>query len=252
MVTIIMPVSRDYYLQRIFAQLELLECDASETNLLTYVDGDLELFQKTRNFTVNSKFRERLSVYRKRGVPNVGSIKRRRQRIADIHNEMKDIIDSCDYIFMIEDDTLIPTNALNNLLIDYADYPQAGFISGVQIGRWGYKHIGAWTVDDIYFPNKVTSIKDGQETIEVDASGFYCCLVKRDIYHSHVFKPFQDILGPDVDFGIEIRKLGYKNYVDYQIKCKHLTKHGEISFLNSDVMQVEFNRENDKWLMKEV
>lgn len=247
-----MPVSRDYYLKRIFTQLEMLDCDRETTNLLTYVDGDLELFQKTRNFTVNSKFNDRLCVYRKRGIPNVGSIRRRRQRIADIHNEIKDIIKDCDYIFMIEDDTLFPLNALKKLEEGYSLNPYAGFISGIQIGRWGYDHIGAWQVDDIYNLKKITSIPLGEGIIEVDASGFYCCLVKKQIYMDHNFTPFEDVLGPDVDFGVENRKQGYKNYIDYSIKCKHLTKHGEITFEKIKVIQVEFTKESNKWTLKTI
>ena len=114
--TIVLPISRKDYLSKIFMTLEMLDCDRAYTNLLCYVDGSLELFQETRNLVVNSKFRERLCVYRRKGIGSVSSVLRRRQRISDIHNEIKDLIKQTDFIFLIEDDTLFSSNTLKKLL----------------------------------------------------------------------------------------------------------------------------------------
>lgn len=252
MVTIVLPVSRDTFLQRIFANLDSLVCISAETNLLVYVDGDLNLYEKARNLTVNSKFAQKLCIYRRKGMPNVGSVRSRRVRIADIHSEFKALIDKCDYIFLLEDDTLMPTTTLAVLLKHYSTHPFAGFISAIEIGRWGFTHIGAWKVDDIYNPKQITSVPNGEGLVEVDAAGFYCCLVKYENYMRHDFKPFEDILGPDVNFGIELRKIGLKNYIDYSLHCKHLTIKDEITFLNTDIVQVQFDKEGEKWSMKQL
>jgi len=240
--TIIMPISRPDYLKRVFANLEMMECDASETALLILVDGDMELYEVARNFTVKSKFAEKLCVYRRKGNPNVSSVHRRRQRIADIHAEMQELIKSSEYIFMIEDDTLFSGLTLHNLLKLYSEYPYAGFISGVQIGRWGYTHIGAWLFDDVYKPNNITSAPKGKGMLEVDAAGFFCCLTKREYYMKHHFEPYDTILGPDVNYGIYLRQMGLLNYIDYGITCTHLTKKGEIKFINTPIQQVTFHR----------
>lgn len=232
--------------------LDMLECDSETTNLLVYVDGDFNLYQKARNLTVATRFKEKLCQYRRKGLPNVGSVRSRRTRIADIHAEVKEMIDKCDYVFLLEDDTVIPLNTLKVLLKNYSDYPYAGFISGVELGRWGYTHIGAWKVDDIYNVKRITSIPNDNSNplVEVDAAGFYCCLIKRENYMNTDFKPFENILGPDVDFGIKLRQSGLKNYVNYGLHCKHLTKHGEITFINSEIVQVEFNKVGEKWEMR--
>lgn len=248
--TIVMPVSRPDFLKRIFAQLDLMPIDSPNTNILTYIDGDLELFELARNLTVASKFAEKLCIFRRKGLPNVGSVKRRRQRIADIHNEMKQFItsDGSDFIFSLEDDTLITTNTFERLHKLYSLYPHAGFISGIEIGRWGYSMIGAWRTDDIYDPKKLwtTPLEEGVQ--EVDAAGLYGCLIPKNLYLSHDFKPFNDMLGPDVDFGMQLRKAGYKNYVDNDLKYKHLTKRGELSFLKETIIQVEQELQSDgKW-----
>ncbi len=243
MVTIVILVSRTDYLKRIFAQLDFLDCNNEETNLLCYVDGDQTIYQHARNLTVNSKFGQRLCIYRSKGLAGTSSFWRRRRRIAQVHNEIKAHIVNCDYIFLLEDDTLFPTNTLKSLLKSYSERPFAGFISGLQIGRWGFPSIGAWKFDDIYDPKRINSIEKGAGIEEVDAAGLYCCLVRKENYLKNDFQPFGEILGPDVSFGINLRKQGLQNYVDHAIKCSHLTKKGEIKFDNTDIVQVQFDKD---------
>lgn len=226
--------------------LDFLECDRDHTNILVYVDGDLNLFEKARNLTVNSNFNERLCIYRRKGLPNVGSITRRRARIAAIHNEIKELIQNTYYVFMIEDDTLFPYSTLKNLLNQYAINPHAGFISAIELGRWGFLHIGAWTVNDIYNVTQITSIKKPQSIQKIDAAGFYCCLTRYDYYKSHTFKPYEEILGPDVDYGLSLRKQGLYNYV-VPIECVHMNKPEDVSFKNQDIIQIDLSKAGNEW-----
>jgi len=247
MVTIVLPVSRATHLHRVFYSLEMMVCSRADTNLLVYVDGDMKLYEIARNFTANSTFNERLCIFR-RGVGriDVANVKTRRRRISDIHNELKEHIKDCEFIFLVEDDTLIPKFALKKMLGRYAAYPYAGFVSGMQLGRWGFLHIGVWRVDDIYDTKRIESIptpdilKD--HFIEVDAAGIYCMLTRRENYMEHEFKPYGEILGPDFDFGISLRQGGHKNYVIPSIKCGHMTPTETISFADSEIIQVKFEK----------
>lgn len=245
-VIIILPVSRRDYLSRIFVQLELMECDRQNTSIVCYVDGSLDLFQETRNLVVNSKFKERLCVYRKKGIGSVSSIHGRRQRISDIHNEIKELINETDFIFLIEDDTMFPTNTLQKMLHTAMIKRYFGFISGVEVGRWGFTHIGGWVVDDIYNINEITSIQKGQGLQEVDGAGLYCCLTTRENYMKHNFQPFEKILGPDAGFGFELRKRGLKNYIDHSIECQHLTKKEALTVSNSKIIRVKFEKSEEE------
>jgi GT2 family glycosyltransferase len=168
---------------------------------------------------------------------------RRRQRIADMHNEMKKFINKCDYVFLVEDDTLLPKDALTKLLQGFEKYPDAGFVSGVQVGRWGFEILGAWRTDNAFEPEQITSTKLEEGIQEVDGAGFYCCLVRKENYIDHNFAPFEKILGADVNFGFSLRKKGLKNYVDYSIHCDHVTKKEVLSVDTAKIVQVEFNRE---------
>lgn len=254
--TIILPVSRAEHLDAIFARLEMLKCDRTKTNLLVIVDGDVNLFVKARNYVEMSKFHERLCIqFKSKHAFRHFDYMARRLRISDIHNELKQYIKDCDYVFGLEDDTIIPLDALERLKKIYSVFPYAGFVQGVQLGRWGIPHIGAWKVDDIYNPTKVSSmipkkpsIHDKNIVQEIDAGGFYCFLTKRDNYVKHDFKPFDgNGLGPDVDFGIELRRGGALNYIDWGLTTVHKTKTEDLSLLTTEPRIVTFMKKENRW-----
>lgn len=249
-VTIFIPVSRPEHLDRLFHALEVLECDATQTNLFTYVDGNSELFVMVRNLTEASKFASRLCVQRTADrTPATFGLHERRKRIAAIHNESKALIGKCDYVFGLEDDTIPPSHALANLLMGYAAHPFAGFIEGVELGRWGVPYVGAWHVDDVYEPTKIESMMPGVGIEEIDAGGFYCYLTKRNNYMKHDYAPFgNNDLGPDVNYGIWLRQQGFKNYIDWSVNCEHRMRGGTgISLPMTQPRQAAMVKENDQW-----
>lgn len=225
----------------------MMECPP-DTNLLCYVDADMDTFQVARNFTIQSKFRERLCIYRNKGIPGTASVRMRRQRISDIHNEIKELIQRSEFLFLIEDDTVFPFDTLTKLRKGFMSNQFAGIISGIQLGRHGWTHIGAWETNDVYEPKTIWSIENGEGIKPVDATGLYCCMIRTENYKLHNFEPFQNILGPDVNLGFWLRQQGFQNYVDYSIRCGHLKPQQEINFMNSPVQQVEFERQaNGDW-----
>lgn len=228
MVTIVMPISRTRHLDKIFYCFEQLLCDRKNTNLLTIVDGNLQVFEKARNLTQQSKFEGRLCVYRNKGLPSDSNIDQRRQRIAEIHNEASDLINPCDYVLLVEDDTLFPANGLAKLIRHYMEHPHAGIISGIELGRHGWLHIGGWEVDNIYEPKTITSVERSDTLQPLDATGFYFGLTKFDNYQRHNFKPFEQSLGPDFQYGLTLRQQGLQNYMDQTIHCTHLTPKEDI------------------------
>lgn len=245
-----MPVSRRDFLKRIFAQLDMMKCNAEDTNLLVYVDGDQELFEIARRFVIGSRFREKLCVYRSKGLPSVNHLRSRRRRIGEIHNEIRSIVGSCDYIFLLEDDTLFPLNVLEKFLKHYTQNPYAGLITGVQIGRWGFTVPGIWKVDNPYNVQQINSMLPNEKSPfeEIDASGMFCLLTKRDNYVNAKFEPFDSILGPDVSFGLHLRREGFKNFVDWTINTSHLTKRGEIKVFGTELQKITFKKiEENRW-----
>lgn len=234
-VTIFMPVSRDNYLDVIFGRLELLDCVREKTDLFVVVDGDEELYVKTRNFVEKSKFEHRLCIQygNDRKHKKTYDLLGRRIRIAEIHNFAKTYINACDYVFEVEDDTVVPTHALRKLKKMYVEYPNAGLVSGVQIARWGIPHVGAWKVDDVYEPKHIESVPLRQTGIgDVDAAGFYCYLTKRENFVNHRFDTFEgkrNTLGPDFNFGLTMRQEGFLNYIDWTVQTIHKSHNKDLS-----------------------
>lgn len=248
--TIILPISRDQFLPRVFASLEALDCDREHTNLLAYVDGDTNLYVLARNAVEQSKFNQRLCV--QGDVPGERkdySINARRRRIAAIHNAVKELIEPCDYVFLIEDGGVLPAQALAKLLTDHLTYPHAGFIEGVELGRHGLAYIGGWRADDVYEPTKLESVMPGTGLEEIDAGGLYATLMRYDLYRKHEFKLWEgDAFGPDIQLGFELRRLGYQNYIDWGVSVEHMRPDGSsVHPRGTDIVQVRFRRDDGNW-----
>jgi len=135
---------------------------------------------------------------------------------------------------------------LNNII----NRNDIGFISGIELGRWGYTHIGAWRVDNCFEPENIESIGLDDGLVEVDCAGLYCCMVSLNNYINGEFMPFEKILGPDFSFGLGLRRKGLTNYVDTNIRCIHKTPKEDITFDNSSIVCIKFNKINDSWKME--
>jgi hypothetical protein len=270
-VEIIIPISRPEHLQQLFSRLEHMDCNTDQTSLLAYVDGSDELFEQVKAHVEGSKFAVRRCLRRPRDAKTVAAtdIMGRRKRIAAIHNELKAFVGQCDYVFGLEDDTIPPRDVIRRLLHDYAVHPHAGFIEGVELGRWGVAYVGAWKADSVYEPTSIGSVAPPSAsnpatrhskwdtpvpTIqEIDAGGFYCFMTKREHYVNHDFKTYgHNLLGPDVEFGLSLRQEGYKNFIDWSLPCKHFKPDGTaLTLTNTTVAQVRIYKrkvgKNDVW-----
>lgn len=222
--SIILTVSRTDFLPEVLSSIELLDCDPSYTNILCIVDGDSNLYVKVRNLIQTTKFNERLTLQ----YPDRKPIKRfdtdaRRKRIASIHRWAKEQLGSAvQYVFLTEDDTIVPSDALRKLRNHIVDTPGCVMAEGVEVGRWGIPYVGAWRFNDIYEPTSVTSLEYKTSGVEeIDAGGFYCTLMTAQAYKEQDFQ-LHESLGPDISMGLKMRQDGYINLVDWSVVCKHL------------------------------
>lgn len=252
MITIVLPISRSHFLKRVFTALEFLECDREQTRLLVYVDGTYALYQQALKLTMAAKFIHWKCLYRAKGPANVSSIFRRRQRIADIHNELKENVET-KYVFSIEDDTIVPPNALTQLMdVSSQHSKNAGIVTGVELGRWGYLHIGAWKVNDVYEPSKIESVHLEPTIQAVDSCGLYCCVVRSELYKKHTFAPFQNALGPDFNFGLTLRQEGYTNFMVPGVRCTHMTLKEDIPVDERKISTVTLTKGAENWSLTEL
>lgn len=248
-VCIVLTVSRSEHLPAIFAALEVMQCNAEQTGLLVITDGDAGLHVLTRNFCEQSKFASRLCVQYPSGRKlSEYAIQQRRMRISAIKNFSKQHIPDCQYVLGIEDDGAVSPNALEQLLRAYGEHPFAGFISGVQLGRHGLPHVGAWKADDVYDPTMISSLMPAEGLEEVDAAGWFLYLTKREHYIGYEYRPFDNNqLGPDVQWGIELRRQGLRNFLDWALKIEHRTTNGNIMFANTTPVEVRLTNEQGAW-----
>lgn len=215
-------MSRTQYLDRVIESL--LKQTYKPTSFLVIYDGPENEFVETRNKIVGLDFKHVLFV-KSTNTRQAFAIPERRQHIVNIHNQIREIIEGCDWVFSMEDDSVLPPNALQRLVELVKSHEDVGMATGVELGRWGVPYVGAWKVDDINNVTEVTSMQNRtlDPCIEtIDACGLYCALIRADHYKQHEFFTHNG-LGPDVNLALFLRQQGLRNYIDWSIHVTHLT-----------------------------
>lgn len=248
MVNIILPISRTEYLRPVFNCLDKLERPA-DTELLIITDGDNKL-QRAVDKRLDYINYKRIKVINFGDTPAEG-IDNRRYRIAAIHNKAGHYVsENCDHVFLIEDDTTYPPDALNKMLKQFQD-DNCAYVEGVELGRWKTPYIGAWKVDNLLDPNEIISVMPSHGIQNIDAGGLYCALTDAAMYRMHNFEPFDKQgkvgLSCDVNFGLYLRRHGFDCYLDHSIQCDHIGEKGSVNLGNTIPRQVRFSKTSRGW-----
>ena len=221
-ITTILPVSRIKYLDRVLDSLT--KQTLKITNLVVVFDGPDGEFVQVRNKVMELDIENKLCVPSPDGG-QAHTIAERRWHIVRIHNQLRELIGDADWVFSIEDDGILPPNALQDLRAVVSKHKDTGMVTGVELGRWGIPYVGAWRVNDVNDPETIESVesKVGKRlTEEIDGCGLYCALIRADKYKEHTFDTVNG-LGPDVNLGLYLRQQGFKNYIRWNIPVTHLT-----------------------------
>lgn len=219
-ITAILPVSRTKYLDRVIESLE--NQTHKPNNLLVIFDGPQEEFVEVRNKILQLKYESVLCV-KSRSNRLAFNIPDRRLRIVELHKHFQEVIGDSEWIFSIEDDGILPPDALEKLVKIVNKYDDVGMATGVEVGRWGVPYVGAWRADNVNDARYLESVVDtmGPDVEEIDACGLYCALIRVGKYQEHEFTT-RNGLGPDVNLGLYLRREGYHNYIDWRIPVIHL------------------------------
>lgn len=219
-ITAVLPVSRTKYLDRVLESLLKQKIE----NLVVVFDGPENEFIQVRNRIAEIDIENKVCV----SMPHkrqAHTIAERRWHIVAIHNRIRELLGDCDWVFSVEDDGILPDNALEELIKVAKANKGTGMVTGVELGRWGLPYVGAWHVDDVFEPTLITSLDNKtKEPIieEIDGCGLYCALIRADEYKKHQFDTSNG-LGPDVNLGLYLRQQGYKNYINWGVHVTHLT-----------------------------
>lgn len=138
-----------------------------------------------------------------------------------------------DYLFSVDSDIILNEDTLIKLLS--CQTQDTAISSGVYIQRKEGVRI-----PEVYLTNPQTGghrnalIDEVQQdqVMLVEAVGFGCCLVRKDVfekvgnpwfvYHSNI--DFEKVVSEDVDFCMKARAKGYQIAVDTSIKLRHISK----------------------------
>lgn len=251
MITIFLPITRKDLMPGMAKQLAKLERPAiHKLNIVAIVDNKDIDTDEVRNILAESGID--IATCINTGNPMAGEINigTRRLRITEVFNKARKLIPAAaDFVFTIEDDTLIAPDTLIQLVDAFNQLPNPGLVSGVQVGRWGVKYCGVWRVDNVTNMTRITSLLPGDEKNldlweKVDTTGFYCFLTKADYFRA-VHNKFGQF-GPDIYFGLELRKMGLTNYVNWGIIAKHISVRG-ILIPDAECTTVTYQKTDDVW-----
>lgn len=183
-------------------------------------------------------------------LPENSQVCLRRQRIiGNWHLILTEI--RGDIILSSEDDSLPEKDAYMKLL-DTLEKERADFVQGNIIGRWGARICPAWKIIE----------KDGKPIFayneeekergltEIQGVGWYCFVAPADIVRKYAMIVDDYLpLGPDVRFGYELSRNGYKLFHRWDVKVEHFGQ--DFSYYPGEVKTEQRmwykSKENEPW-----
>lgn len=254
--TILLPMSRPNNIDRMIKQVSDMIVESFDTNILVVADNVNITEDMIQKSIKKNKCEKKLYKFVSTGLNAApeGNIPRRRQRIADVFNLARNNMpEDTDFIFVMEDDTVVNNKAFAHLYYTFQTIAsvgkgtKVGFVSGLQVGRWGFRMLGAWRTNEFTkkenekfivetIPFNRTSIID-----KIDAAGLYCFVTTREAFVNTEFKV--NSFGCDVNFGFDLRRKGYKNFVDWSVEAGHLINI-RVLYPNENTVVVKYESEN--------
>lgn len=121
------------------------------------------------------------------------------------------------YVFVVNENIVLPALALRRLYRTFIDYPFAGFIAG----HMSDYNVEYW-IDNVYMDNSSTKRCNKSITgmIEVDTCIPYAMLTKSDKF-KELFcnSPIGDY--GSLSYGVALRRQGYRNFILGNVKIRH-------------------------------
>lgn len=244
--TIFLPITRKDRLPKIGQQMRDLDTSGFDVSILAISDN--------KDVTVDDIKRVLPDKYHSKilttGLPGASefNIQARRGRITDVFTMARKHISPYGFVFVVEDDTDINSNALQCLSETYAAYSYqdlVGLVSGVQCGRHGFKMLGLWRAES---DNVMVTLpyQEKEMTQQIDASGFYCMLTKAELFKSAKFR--YGAFGPDVCYGVDLSKKGYQNFVDWRVRTGHDTGN-KVLWPDANCITIKYVNVDGEWML---
>ena len=240
--TLVLAFSRRWCVFPFFRAFEKLRIPMDRCHLLIYCNKDSvllenELLERAKAYTGAFKSVRLYSSYRRSmgTTPLVKHDKEHRGKLPFIYAMYLDIIDMCETekMLVMEDDTIIPNNAVLNLLNHMNRYKNRVFASGIETNRGPYEDIKT-RLGVHYMKRKGDLILERlsldpntKGVVPVDACGWYCCASTPKIW-KRGFRGMDKYLYEIPRFALDmfhtnnIKRAGIPVIADFGIWCKHM------------------------------
>lgn len=261
-VLVVVPLTRKWAVEMQAKQLaQMNRFNDINVELLVFIDNSdiSEAFvaNKFEKYEVPFAYFVRSSGRR---APHEVRLYYRRERIKQmltmVQGEILKLKRPFDMLFMVEDDTEIKADTLQRLLTDYKELTDqninVGLIEGVQVGRHGIRMIGAWRMDDLENPTVMATIPFNKSSFfeKIDGGGLYCFITPMQLFLAHEFYWHDECFSVDVTYGIELRKKGYTNLIDWTVITGHVDQAGNVLYPNENCTVAEYHKEGDEWKLQ--
>lgn len=262
-IAIVIPITRYWALNQLFESLLKIKQPAgTELRYVFYVDSPDPRIKNGLDYWIE-RINDNTAAscvwhYSKRPEPTEVRIAARRERVVEVHKDIVklNLVGDADFVFGVEDDTILPDYALERLYRYITTNENVGLVQGVQCGRWGHKMIGAWRVNDIANPTKVLTMpylavnRTHSFVEKIDGGGFFCYLTPAKLFMEADYRVEATALGVDMLYGIDLKRKGFDNYIDWSVVCGH-NDFGVIILpeIGDPVEQVFYEKEGDEWHM---
>lgn len=158
-----------------------------------------------------------------------------RTRIADMAVE-----GGYDYVLMVDDDVVMPQDALQNLL-EHETGVCLGFYArqGKSDGTTCLSKLGRHNFDDPFSASELRGLREaGTYTVEVKGGGMGCALIRTDVFGRIEYPYFKWVdyddrhgtLSEDLYFCVQCSRANIPIYADTRVACGHFFRHKQEVF----------------------
>jgi hypothetical protein len=231
--TLALMISRDNVLDEFFESIKEIDMPKEKIHLFAFVDtNDEDLVNKVKEKLEDFNFlSKRIFVTNEVSMGYEYRSPYREERIA---RNVKTILNDClrqrigtEFVFMLEDDTLVPPDSYKKLYTRMIENPKLAYITGVETSKTKDRHIGVAFLETDKNNEIVSKTVPSPKTYGIDkinSGGWYCWMGRPEFIVDQNFRSFIQTgiyLGPDTLMVYDLVKKGFDCECDWSIQCKH-------------------------------